>query len=362
MSTDERKHFKTRALIWAALAVGGVVAWLGFIAGEEATRAWHALLVNFLFFTSLAGGLVVWPAIVRSANGRWQIGIERLAAAAIGFAIPSLLTLIVLWIGSRHWAPWYLRRFPQGDWLNNTFLLGRDFIALLIFWGVAARYRALVTAGRGKVTGGILIAVYAFVFSLLGMDLVMALDPEWSSSLAGGYFFITGLYIAVTGWAFLSAWRLEALAEQRQDLGRLMVAFSLMSTYMMYSHLLPIWYEALPREVRFIIPRMNYKPWVLVSQALLATVYLGPLIFLLMERVKRNRWSLGIISLLVLIGMWVERWWLVIPTFHKELRFGIIEISVLLALLGLLGLGMELALQRLPKETPQKDETSECLE
>ena len=121
-----------------------------------------------------------------------------------------------------------------------------------------------------------------------------------------------------------------------------------MTTYLMYSHLLPMWYENLPDEVRFLVPRMNFQPWLAISYGLLGTVYLGPLVLLLTERSKRNRWSLGAISLLVLAGMWVERWWLVTPTFDPAARFGLVELSMAAAFIGMLGIGLEQFDRRMP--------------
>jgi len=351
MSTSERqgkRYPAPRLLVWLLLALGGCLAWLFFLNGSDAGRAWRSLLINFLFFSSLAGGLVVWPAVVRTCNGRWHLQVERLAAAGIAFSIPSLLALILLWIGSPRWAPWYQARQHQGVWLDNTFLFGRDLAALLLFWGLAFYYQRKLRLDQGHVCGPLLILAYCLVFSLLGFDLVMALDPHWYSNLAGGYFFMSGLYIAITGWTLLAAWQADAREDELHDMGQLIVAFSLMTTYLMYSHLLPFWYENLPHEIRFLVPRMNFQPWKTVSYLLLGAVYFGPLVLLLTERSKRNRLSLGAISLLVLAGMWVERWWLVAPAFDPAVRLGLSELSLAAAFLGLLGLGMELFHRRLP--------------
>lgn len=357
MSIDEgiQRVSVPRTVLWSALVIGAILLWFLFVGGEQHARAWRALLVNFLFFTSLAGGLAVWPAIVRSCNGAWHLEIEHRAAAGVGFALPSILVLAALWIGSPRWAPWYGATFHQGRWLNNSFVFGRDLAALMFFWGAAWFYHA--GGKKGHVAGGLLVTLYALVFSLLGMDLVMALDPHWYSTLAGGYFFISGLYIAVAGWALLAALRGGALSNQLHDLGRLVVGFSLMTTYLMYAHLLPIWYEALPHEVRFIVPRMNFMPGRVVTFGLIAVVYFGPLVLLLTERSKRNRWSLGIISLLVLVGMWVERWWLVTPTFDRAMPFGLAELVTGAGMAGLFGMGMELFAKWLPwgsGQTPKR--------
>jgi hypothetical protein len=337
------------AVFWTMLALGGCALWLFFINGSDPARAWRSLLINFLFFSSLSGGLVVWLAVADTCKGRWHIGLERTAAAGMVFSVPSLLALVVLWIGSPGWAPWYGVSFHQGVWLDNSFLFGRNLVALLVFWTVAAYYLLLRAKKQGPYLGPTLILVYCLVFSLLGFDLVMALDPHWHSNLAGGYFFMSGLYIGVTCWALLSVRQTDAKADQLHDLGKLIVAFSLMTTYLMYAHLLPFWYENLPKEIRFPVIRMQNPQWSAVSYFLLCLVYFGPLVLLLMVKAKRNRWTLGIISLLVLAGMWIERWWLVAPTFDPLARLGLTEISMALAFVGMLGLGMQQFHRRLPE-------------
>ena len=139
MSTSKRQgaFLKVRTIVWLLLALGGSLAWIFLLQGGDPGRAWRSLLINFLFFSSLSGGLVVWPAVVRTCNGRWHLEVERLAAGGVAFALPSLAALVVLWIGSPGWAPWYRGSFHQGIWLDNSFLFGRDLAALLVFWGLA---------------------------------------------------------------------------------------------------------------------------------------------------------------------------------------------------------------------------------
>jgi hypothetical protein len=352
MFTSEpgERHRKSRTLLWVLLAIGGAALWLFLLNGSDPLRAWRSLLINFLFFSSLSGGLVVWLAVVGTCNGRWHLHLERTAAAGMAFSIPSLLALVVLWIGSPNWAPWYHVNLHQGVWLDNTFLFGRDLAALFIFWGVACYYLLERRKHSGRYWGPILVLIYCLVFSLLGFDLVMALDPHWYSNLAGGYFFMSGLYAGITCWALFASRQPEAHPDQLQDLGKLIVAFSLMTTYMMYAHLLPFWYENLPHETRFPLPRMHNPQWAAVSYLLLCLVYFGPLVLLLTQRAKRNRTSMGIISLLLLIGIWIERWWLVAPTFDPLVRLGLSELSLAVAFIGLFGFGMELFHRYLPEQ------------
>ena len=112
------------------------------------------------------------------------------------------------------------------------------------------------------------------------------------------------------------------------------VAMSLVTTYMMFSQLLPIWYENFPHEVRFVIPRLSISNWRYVSAALLATVYLGPLVLLLTRWSKRTPRIFAAISFLILAGLWVERWWLVTPTLKREVAVWSTEISITAAFCG----------------------------
>ncbi|MBJ6726098.1 hypothetical protein [Geomesophilobacter sediminis] len=348
MSMGEQKKVTAATLGWLLLAVAGGIAWFLVSQGGQEPRGWRALLSNFLFFSSLAGGLAAWPAVARGCNGKWQQGLERLAAAGTGFAIPSLLAVGLLWWGSSVWSPWYGRIHHQGAWLDNSFVFARTCLELVVFWGLVLIYLRQRRQGRAPVTGGFLILVYCLVYSLIGMDFVMALDPHWFSTLAGAYFFMSGLYLGISGWAFIAVWRPEANPEQLKDLGRLMVAFSLMTTYMMFAHLLLIWYENLPHEVRFIVPRMNFEPGKGVGYLLLATLYFGPLVLLLIEKSKANRPWLGAVSLLVLVAGWLERWWLVAPTFNPAALPGAEEFAAAALFAGVFGFCFQQALVRMP--------------
>ena len=340
MSTGDRSFPRLWLLLWLALAAAGFALWLVLVNGAEPARAWRSLLINFLFFSSLSGGLLVWPPIVATCNGSWHLPVERLASAGIAFALPSLAALILLWAGCDRWAPWPVGHYGQGRWLDPGFVFGRDLGALFVFWAFAAWHLHKRRRGGGQGSAPVLVLIYSLAFSLLGFDLVMALDPLWYSNLAGGYFFISGLYIGMTFWAFLAACAPEAQPEQLHDLGKLTVAFSLMTTYLMYAHLLPYWYENLPHEIRFLTARMHNKEWAPVSYLLLALVYFGPLVLLLPVRMKRNRFLLGGVAFLVLCGLWLERWWLVAPTFDPLARVGLSELSLAASFAGLLGTGM----------------------
>jgi hypothetical protein len=334
----------------------GLACWAISLAGDQ-PRAFRALLVNFIFFAPLATGMVVWSAVVTASRGRWSGPVHSLALAGISFAPVSILALAGLWAGYPHWASWTFPQYQplgQGAYLAPTAVFVRDLICLVILCLLALLYVRRRTRSRpGGLAGG-LIVVYCLVWTLLAQDLVMSLDPRWSSMLFGGYFFVSGMYAAVAAWTLAALLLKPPDADRMHDLGKLIVTFSLLTTYCMFSQLLVIWYENLPREAPFVLARLRRTPDMYYSLALLCVVYLGPLVLLLTRWAKRNRWFLGVVSLAVLAGLWLERWWLVTPTIlgpQAPLQLGLAEIGLTAACLAALALGISWAHRRLESRT-----------
>lgn len=344
-----------KTAVWAIIFLIGLIGWL-LLLPREAERAWRGFLVAFLYVTPLAGGLVAWSGIAVSSRGKWPGEMERYALSATAFAFPSLIALVLLGIFSRRWAPWALVRPHQGLWLSPPFVFGRDLVCLAIFWILAVAYRRHRERGEGNISAPWLVFIYCIVFSQLGFDLIMGLDPKWYSSLFGGYVFISGFYVAMACWTLLCTVRPGVDPERMRDCGNLLLAFCLLTTYMLFCQLLPIWYENLPKEIRYVVPRLNFNPWFAVSSLLLVWVYLGPLALLLWARGKKKRGYLGFVAAYVLTGMWVERLWLVNGGLTERIPLGIPEFAPLLLLAGLLGAGMTLTARRLPAVMPDNKE------
>ena len=326
---------------WLVLSALGLLGWIVCVTFSDPAPAWRALLVNFIFFTPLAAALVVWPATVMLSRGHWMDGKQRDGLAGIVMAPCSLVTFGALWIGRIHWAGGLTAAgLPQGGWFDPTFMMARDGLALTLWWLVAWRFVIRARDGRPTILAGWLALLYALVFSLIAFDMVMALDPHWVSALFAAYFFISAMYAAITVLALVKALRAPQDPDLLHDLGKLMVTFSIITTYLMFSQLLPIWYTNFESETRFLVPRMNFAPWNRVSAALLGLVYLGPLVLLLTARAKRTPWRLGAVAALVLVGLWIERWWLVAPTLGQGAHLNVVDLATCMIFAGILGWGV----------------------
>lgn len=365
-------------LLVVLLAAGGI----GFataVSGASALRAWQIFLVNFLFWSGIAQAGVAFSAILHVTNARWGRPLQRMAEATASFLPVSFLLFLALYFGREQLFPWISHPVPEkAAWLNLPFLFARDGIGLLMLYGLSllflyyslrpdvglirgrqggnpgALHRALTAGWRGleqerrrsrralAVLSPILLILYAVVFSLIGFDLVMSLDPHWHSALFGGYFFVGNLYLGLATLALVAVLarrylRLEAYVTPSHfhDVGKLVFAFCLLWTYLFWAHYLPIWYGNLPEETEFVLARVRglWSPW---AWSVLALCFAIPFVVLLSRQVKRRPGTLFAISAVVVAGMWLERYVLVVPSLWTEdwVPLGGLEVLITLGFLA----------------------------
>lgn len=379
----------------------GVVAFAYGLFSPQPLRAWQALQVNFIYFTGLAFAGVVIAAIYTLTESRWGLRVRRLAECGVALVPLSLLAFVGVAVGHRDFAPaaQHLDHLAPSKqvWLEPSFLLARDGVALLVLALLAfafVYYSFRVDLGappggfRPKQNGLVawltrgfrgyeaerarakriqymlapaLVLAYALVFSLLAFDQVMSLDPTWISTLFGGYVFITTMFL---GWATLSAVAVvvserkgdDALAsygaaitvDDRHDLGKIFFAFCMLSADFFWSQYVVIWYGNIPEETPFLIRRVYEMPWKPVSLAVLILCFGAPFVLLLFRRVKRTKTTLFGVGVLVMVMVWLERFLLIVPSTWVDhegrplgdpaLPLGLIEVGVTLGFLGAAGL------------------------
>jgi len=359
MTTRLRINSNIIITISLLVALAGFGTWVMMLSGTDAARVWRAFLINFLFFTSAAAGLVTIPAMVVATYGNWMGNLEKYAWTGLSFSVPSVIALVVLWIGSNSWAPWLDNEHAYHKiWLDNTFLFLRNTLLLTLFWIMAFVFIRNRQKKGFRKWAYWLCLTFAITFSVMGFDFVMALEPEWYSMMTGGYFFVSSLYMAIALWIILSLLFSQPEKKKLHDMGKLLIAFCMITTYLMFSHLLPIWYENIPHETLFLVPRMNLA-WKGISLLLLGVVYLGPIFLLLPAYTKRKPILIGGIATMIFLGMWVERWWLVSAVFEwNKVTFGWAEIIPFLAFLGISMAGIITGLNFVSEKYMPKDYSS----
>lgn len=390
MSVLERK--KSRWTMYAALSVVGFMTFAYGAAGENAGRAWLAYLINFLFWSAIAQGGLLFSVIMTTVRARWSAPLEGLSQAFAAFFPVSFLLFLLLFLGSTHVFPWLHDHHLHGKevWLNVPFLFARNTAGLLLLYlfGIAYVYQALLLkigtdnasgllrstfirlrgdrnldreqiTGRMRAIGIAYIAAFAVVLSLIGIDLIMAADPHWVSTLFGPYTFVKAFYVGLGGLIILAAvlhLRPDSgftLAEsQLHDIGKLFFAFCLVWADFFYVQLVVIWYGNIPEETAYVIERTMMVPWRTLAWIVLIVCFLVPFGILLNKRVKTMpRFMIGLCSL-VLAGIWLEHLLLLGSPLSQSahgLPFGVSEVMITLGFLGMMLMAVSLFLREFPE-------------
>ena len=212
----------------AAVLIGGIVFLIG-TGGPQPERAWQIFLVNYLFWSGMAFGSVLFSAILVITKARWGRPIKRLAEAPVAFLPLAFLLFWVLFLGRERLFPWIHHPLPlKAAWLDIGFLFARNGIALFLLTAVSLGLVYFSVRGEKKISSReiegwekfrdqgknnlrkqsflapILAILYALTLSLIGFDLVMSLSPHWYSTLFGMYFFTGAFYSALAALIFLS--------------------------------------------------------------------------------------------------------------------------------------------------------------
>ncbi len=375
-----------------ALALGV----LGFFLtiGPAPQRAWLSVWVNFLFWTSLAMAGVVFGAILQAAKGHWGMGFRRVAEAAGAFLPVSFVLFVLLYLGAEYVLPWlgevdteHLNR----DWLTLDGVFLRNGVMLLILYLASFAFlwhslradaplvaerqtgwrrslaRALSRNWRGdeeemercrrRMTwmSPLLILAWVMVFSMLSYDLAMSLVPGFISVVWGPYFFVGGWLCLLALVALVAAHyekRYGSLWDKWEfhDLGKLMFAFVVFWTYLWFSQFLVIWFGNIPREANFFIPRTG-EMFSTIYWLQMVLIFALPFLFLLGRNPKMNPRWLGFVALLILLGFWLERYNLIVPSVWEgdSLPLGWPEVSISIGFLGLFGICYALFASAFPK-------------
>ena len=358
-------------VLWSGVLAGTVVFTISVLS-DEAQRVWSALLVNWVFWSGLAFSGILFRALLLATNARWANELHTVADGLAAFIPTSGFLLLIMLLGRHELFDWIEHSVPGKEaWLNEPFLVTRSIFGFTVltasglgllrasailerltnpheqesvpirpfsYWLARGEPKSVEAAKRQvAILSPLFIFLYGIVFSLIGFDFVMSLDPHWISTLFGAYFSVGNVYLglgAIGVLAFLSHPARSSGSSSHSpshDLGKLIFGFCILWTYLFWCQYLPIWYANLPEETPFLVLRLYESPWSKLSLAVLLCNFLIPFPLLLFEKTKRSPRSLAIVSAVICTGMWLERYVLIVPSVQpqKATPFGLIELSML---------------------------------
>lgn len=384
---------RTLGLWWTAILLGAAGFWVALL--DDPQRAWQTVWFNFLFWTAIAQAGTMYGAVLHAAKGHWGKPFLRVAQAAAAFLPISFVLYLTLRYGAEHVLPWLgpVEGHVNREWLTLDGVFGRDALLLLALYAASLWHlrislrpdaplveerlsgwrRSLVRwigrrwrgdeeeVSRARRTLGWLspavILAWAAVFSILAIDLAMSLIPGFISVVWGPVYFVGGWLCLLALVAFVShRWKDRyGLGDvwgkwQYHDLGKLIFAFVIFWTYLWWSQYLVIWYGNLGREVIFFEQRISngFGPWYTAQMVL---IFGAPFLLLLGRRPKMSSRFLSLVATVILVGFWLERYNLVVPSVWKGegVPLGWIEAVITFGFLGLFGLAYSLFASTFPR-------------
>ena len=373
---------KTISLLLAL--IGLVVFVIGLFVQPD--RAWQALLVNWLYFTSISSAGVMFVAVQRITTARWSRPIIRLLEGYVAFLpVAFVLLLVILFVG-RHHIFWWSNRIPEiyekRIYLNPPFFFSRVIgifliITLLSVWYIytsvrldvgivpeggaswARRIRERMRRGyrderrelhsthslQGKLAVFLAFA-FAFGWIVLSWDLSMSLDPHFQSTMYGWWFFMGAWVAALASWTLIvMAWRrylgrYDLIQDKHfHDLGKLCFAFTAFWGYLTFGQYLVIWYGNLGEETHWMRLRL-IEGWRIPTLAGVALMFVFPFFGLLSRAAKVFLPTLVLFASCTVIGLWVHRYLEVYPSIYgpvTNIPLGLWELGVMLGVLGIWG-------------------------
>ena len=341
------------------------IAWLFWegvgIWGNNSTVGWAFPITNFVFWVGIGHAGTLISAILYLFRQRWRTGINRAAEAMTLFAVTCALIFPAIHTG-RPWLGYWLLPVPteMGVWpqfrsplMWDVFAVSIYFLVSLLFWYVgmipdlatlrdragAGLRRALLAAfalgwhGSARqwqhheraylLLAGLATPLVLSVHSVVSFDFAVTNVPGWHTTIFPPYFvagaIFSGLAMVMTlmvicRWAF----RLERLVTllHFERMARLILLTGTLVGYAYGIELFIAWYSGNPFE-RFAFVHRAVGPWAWAYGLMIACNVLAPQI-LWFRRARTSIPLLFVLSILVNVGMWFERFVIIVSSLDRS--------------------------------------------
>jgi hypothetical protein len=152
----------------------------------------------------------------------------------------------------------------------------------------------------------------------------MSIDPHWFSTIFGLLFIVgqglSALSFCIAALVLLSdeGGPLEGVIgpAHLQDIGKLLLAFTMLWAYFSYSQFLIIWAGNLANEIPWYMQRLK-GGWQWIGLLLVLFHFALPFAMLLSRTLKRSGRTLIRIAAIIIVMRFVDLFWLVAPNFDR---------------------------------------------
>ncbi len=346
-------HNLTAQRIVLALAIGGGAGPVFGSTNEAAGPEFGLLIVSYLFLLGVSQAGVVFCAICRLVYAQWAKPYYRLAELSTMAFFPfAIVGFLLIYYSAGDELFYWLSESPDAHlspWLNGDWLLIRNLFGLLLFYGLSAVYvlkalRPDLAAAEADGPAGardvehrkverqlyllspLVLIGFVVCNTLFAWDFAMMLIPHWHSTVFPIHFWFGNLFAATAAMvaipAVLGRFSLTEFQfgdRQIRQLSMLISAFMLLWLYFFWAQFFVIWFGNLPHEADPLWRQVygHYAPY---FWTMLAGCFFVPFVALIFAIVNRSLLAMCIIALGINLGIWVNKYLMVVPVFSPSDR------------------------------------------
>jgi molybdopterin-containing oxidoreductase family membrane subunit len=339
------------------LLIEGVGIW-----GVNVPVMWGFAIVNFVWWIGIGHAGTLISAILLLLKQEWRTSINRFAEAMTLFAVACAGLFPLLHLG-RPWVFYWLMPYPNTmalwpQWRSplvwDVFAVSTYATVSLLFWYVGlipdlatlrdraknriarVTYGILAMGWRGSarhwhryrttylLLAGLATPLVVSVHTVVSFDFTIGIVPGWHSTIFPPYFVAGAIY---SGFAMVATLAIPLrhfyglqdfiTLKHLDNMAKVMLATGLIVCYGYFIEAFMAWYGNNPYEMHQILherPFGNYAHtyWMLIASNCIAVqAFWAPW-------VRRNVYLIWFISLIINVGMWLERYVIVVVSLHRD--------------------------------------------
>src|ERR1022692_1626371 len=338
------------------LFLKGVGIW-----GINIPIGWGFALVNFVGWIGIGHAGTLISAILLLLRQSWRNSINRFAEAMTLFAVACAGVFPAVHTG-RPWLDYWMFPYPntmnywpqfRSPLLWDVFAVSTYFTISLLFWFIGLipdlatlrdraenkytriSYGLLAMGWRGSarhwaryetaylLLAGLATPLVLSVHTVVSFDFAIGIVAGWHTTIFPPYFVAGAIYsgfamVLVLAIPIRKVYGLEGMITMRhlQNAAKVMLATGLIVSYGYFFETFVALYSGSTYE-RFMIHNRWFGPYAGFYWALIVLNILIPQV-LWWPKIRTNTAWLFFVSLVVLVGMWLERFVIIVTSLHRD--------------------------------------------
>jgi molybdopterin-containing oxidoreductase family membrane subunit len=340
------------------LLVEGVGIW-----GIDIPVAWGFAITNFVWWIGIGHAGTLISAILLLMHQKWRTSINRLAEAMTIFAVMCAGLFPLLHLG-RPWYFYWLLPYANtmGLWpqfrsalIWDVFAVSTYFTVSVLFWYMGMIpdlatlrdrsksrwgricYGVLAMGWRGSarhwqryesaylILGGLATPLVISVHSVVSSDFAMSVLPGWHETVFPPYFVAGAIFsgfamVLVLAIPLRRLYHLEDFitVDHLNVMGKVLLATCFLTSFGYASEQFISWYGGDPAEHYVYLHRLfDFGQYAWIAWAIVFCNVLAPQV-LWSRRVRRSPVWLFAVSMIVLLGMWFERYLIITSSLSRD--------------------------------------------